>query len=116
MPEPTDEQLAAWQALCDVATPGPWECYLLREHTPIEEGTTPDVFVDPENPEQVCAVTNYRDDDAAFIAAARMALPVLLAEVRRLRANEREAVALERQRCAAFIDRAAIAVLRGDPE
>lgn len=46
----TDDELDRWQALCDDATPGPWE----------------------------------------FIVAARTALPMLIAEVRRLRAMEKE--------------------------
>lgn len=110
----TDDQLAAWQALCDAATPGPWvrehptepmltdwACvyttnprFLLRVHLPLNldafrgshEWGTPEYHRGPEQPAA----------DADFIAAARKAMPALIAEVRRLRA----ALAAETERCA----------------
>lgn len=78
---PTAAQLDAWQALCDGATPGPWEptvmggvldadfCSIAFEHS--EEGIAP----------------GFRDSDASFIAEARFAMPILIAEVRRLQAE-----------------------------
>jgi chemotaxis receptor (MCP) glutamine deamidase CheD len=55
--------LDALQALCDAATPGPWE-------------TDADRFDDIE------------EDDAEFIAAAREAMPMLVARVRELEAEK----------------------------
>ena len=75
----TEQQLADLDALAAAATPGPWEaahqyaeCWSL--HGP--EANGPDMM--PKG-------------DAAFIAAARTAVPALVAEVRRLREVAMEA-------------------------
>ena len=76
----TQQELDALRALADAATPGPWE-------EVVTEGewwlTGPDIFQD--------AVMRIDDAelsqaDAAFIAAARVAVPALIAEVERLQA------------------------------
>lgn len=88
----TEEELDHLRALCDAATPGPWE-----------DGTAmccPDMgWVDgPKGKGTICPVyeaakrTHTLDsNDAAFIAAARTALPALIEEVKRLRGLLREA-------------------------
>ena len=76
----TDDELAAAKALCDAATPGPWEdvAGMLR---------SPDASV-------VLRFDGYEsEEDAAFIAASRTLVPQLIAEVERLRVlNDRQAV------------------------
>lgn len=67
----TEQQLADLDALAAAATPGPWEQIDSRAYS---SGTGL----------QVC-LCNETDADAAFIAAARTAVPALVAEVRRLR-------------------------------
>lgn len=74
--------LDALQALCDAATSGPWEYDgpRLAIFTPGRLGVCE--FVDSD-------VEQAADDaNGAFIAAARDALPKLIAEVRRLQARE----------------------------
>lgn len=83
----TDERLAEIEARLTRATPGPWAykdrmggggCFVFSEETfhvvAVEDGE-PSVAAPLGRP------------DAAFIAAAREDLPLLLAEVRRLRAQ-----------------------------
>ena len=105
----TDERLAELERLCAAATPGPWAWgphNSDEEYPPNLQGypTEPDirdgggkdvpVFAWPE----VMYAGEYEGEyfidvelpDAAFIAAARAALPELLAEVRRLRAEQSE--------------------------
>ena len=77
----TDDELNAIERLCNSATPGPW-------------GTIP-----PGGPNGafwgicnrmgmiVAMRLTTSEPDAAFIAASRDAIPVLIAEVRRLRAE-----------------------------
>lgn len=88
----TADQLAALEALCDAATPGPWErgYHHAQDH---QTGAMP-TKADPEGcivigPEQCevadCDFSDRPSANAAFIAAARTALPELVAEVRRLR-------------------------------
>ncbi|MFN7185996.1 MAG: hypothetical protein ACK5VE_06490 [Alphaproteobacteria bacterium] len=73
----TEQELADLDALAAAATPGPWEQIDSRAYS---SGTGL----------QVC-LCNETDADAAFIAAARTAVPALVAEVRRLRGVVREA-------------------------
>lgn len=63
----TPEQLAQWKTLEEKATKGPWE-----DRTGI--------FSLPDEPPG----TSLYSPDAAFIAAARTAVPLLIAEVERL--------------------------------
>jgi hypothetical protein len=77
------------KALCDQATPGPWELNLAEDG--IEVGT---VFAVDRPLHVVCFMQYYESGngeplidefDAGLIAAARDALPELIAEVERLR-------------------------------
>jgi hypothetical protein len=88
MTPPTEAQLAAWEALCAAATPGPWEH---RIDTSWAAG--PDRLIDSAD---MVIIRNERCDkhfkqgrgDEAnfdFIAASREAMPALIAEVRRFR-------------------------------
>lgn len=74
----TSDQLAAWRALSDAASKEPWTA----DHHCV---STSEEYV------------NVRSrDDAAFIAASRTAVPVLLHEVERLRAALAEACTMVR--------------------
>ena len=87
----TDERLAELEALCAAATPGPW--------TPSVDSDRGYVGEDygrwwlpsfKEAPFSVFSLEDKEaqaDRDAAFLCAARTAVPELLAEVRRLRAE-----------------------------
>lgn len=90
----TDAELAELERLCEVATPGPWEWEAgmftgaagrpynlqVRVASPWGEGELhPHVLLKTVNGWEP------KDSDAAFIAAARTAVPALIAEVRRLR-------------------------------
>lgn len=68
----TEERLAALEALCLNAFEGPWS-------------TTPDVNCDVYGAVGEWLAETDDDDNAAFIAESRTALPELVAEVRRLR-------------------------------
>lgn len=90
-PEPTAEQLAEWRALCDAATPGPW---LTWEPWPnMRVGGEPKYLrLDPcSGPQAVNAHDDWPVADVRFIAAARQALPALLADRDRLVAEKDEA-------------------------
>ena len=86
----TPEQRQQWRELCEKATPGPWKHdnhawspWVHREHKDIRDVVQEYVFK--------CGSR----DDAAFITAARSALPALLDENDALRAeNERLKAAL----------------------
>jgi len=90
--------LAHLRSLCDAATPGPWRVEL--------DGTGHYCLRAPHQSVRTVARV-FCDIDAAFIAAARVAVPRLLDEVARLRAERDAAVAAERERCAALADRLA---------
>ncbi len=76
----TSDELNALDALCAAATPGPWSSASQRE-----DGATFDWYW-VEAPTNGNVTSDHLDmDDATFIAAARTALPALIAEVRRLR-------------------------------
>lgn len=92
LPSPIpDDLLAAWEQTCQQATPGPWDYHwdgnLNRCGTLTLRGKPP--------PRTYVLPNTLPHGDAAFIAEAREAMPALLAEVRRLRAeNARMAVEL----------------------
>lgn len=79
----TDTELDEIDALADAATPGPWQALGLMQPAPNYA-----VIGGGSIPTQVAVVTR---ENAAFIAAARTALPALIAEVRRL-SREVEAI------------------------
>lgn len=89
--EPLD--LVALRALCDAASPGPW-AYEEHEMTPAFRHESsiagPDgdvVFAWWDDPEsEAYGGIVVEDEDAAFIAAARDALPVLVATLARIEA------------------------------
>lgn len=78
---PTVAQSDAWRKLADAATPGPWE-------EVAESGewwiTGPDIYNDAVMTTNASEISQA---DADFICAAREAVPALLAEVERLRAD-----------------------------
>jgi hypothetical protein len=93
--------LGALRELCEKATPGPWEARLDRYDPVIVSAGSNWPRGDDE-----AHATAYVPADAVFVAAARSAVPALLAEVERLRA-ERDtarniAVALEQQNAEAL--------------
>ena len=74
----TPEQLQQWRALAERATPGPWR-----------NGADPSHFDAPEvTDDKTFSYWITKDADAAFVAAAREAVPQLLHEVERLRGIE----------------------------
>lgn len=78
VPEITEDQLAKWTALCDAATPGPWK------HGPESHGVYNPNMGSPLVVKPI--VDEARNpDDAAFIAAARTAMPTLIAALREAR-------------------------------
>jgi len=92
-PAATDQplNLDALKALDQAATPGPWQAYNANEGTssPPAWAVCNDAYVNPlDHPEDAPAVditvTYGTREDAELIAAARRALPALVAEVERL--------------------------------
>lgn len=94
-----DLDLDTLQRLCDAAAPGPWTLHDVNEGT----GTPPawhianDAYHNPSD-DGADAFGTFLDfgyrEDAEFIAAARTAMPELIAEVRRLQAVADAAKAL----------------------
>lgn len=96
-----DEKLAEWQALCDKATPGPWEA---SRETAIDYRPT---YVHGNNGKSCVALCCGGGPDKVvlspeerangdFIAAARTALPTLIATVQELKLkNESWALGVE---------------------
>jgi hypothetical protein len=93
----TDERLAELEGLAGAATPGPWkatEGEMCKEYFQVIDVPTGCEIIDKEN--GGCASDPCPDDvffspeNARFIAAARTAVPELVAEVRRLREAERQ--------------------------
>lgn len=85
----TEEELAALEALTEAATAGPWEW---NDHDLHAVSVANDDPWDPASGQKIIVTDSGayppEKDDAAFIAAARTAVPALIAEVRRLRAVE----------------------------
>lgn len=85
----TDDELAAIEARCEAATPGPWRHsggygYILGDF-----GTSYKVAQlggTVANPGMIARDDSYLKADTAFIANARTDVPALIAEVKRLRA------------------------------
>jgi hypothetical protein len=80
----SDEELEEIRLRCEAATPGPWTSYIEgRDHSSgsnfIMTGSGRDRGNDIE-------LTGSTDADQDFIAHARQDIPILLAEVKRLRA------------------------------
>lgn len=93
----TDDDLARIEALCEAATPGPWT-------VDKKEDTEPNGWthrwhwireVAYDGPSYNYNIDGFaRREDADFIAESRTAVPALVAEVRRLRAELAEANAM----------------------
>ena len=79
----TDERLAELRALADAATPGIWD--FTSHNVP----GTYRAHILGEPPVLIISMAR-RDEDLAFIAASRTAIPELLDEVERLRAELEE--------------------------
>ena len=78
---PTDAELDAIDRACNAATPGPWKSFIEgRDHT----GGSHFIRTGGEDIE-LCGPARIADQD--FIADARQSVPLLVAEVRRLRAR-----------------------------
>lgn len=73
-----EKQLSEWKALAEAATDGPW---MEREHKVL---TTSEAMRDEFGTAGIIA-HNVANADARFIAAARTAVPELVAEVERLK-------------------------------
>ena len=84
----TDEQLVAIRERCAAATPGPWEPGMQSPYTlrfPIHQSAEARK-VNHLGWQRACICREARMVDASFIAHALTDIPVLLAEVARLRA------------------------------
>lgn len=83
----TDEQIAEWRRLSDAATSGPWRA--------TSDGDWVGYVIAAKRRTTI-AICEASEVDMDFIAAAREAVPALLAEIERLRAatRDREAVIL----------------------
>lgn len=89
----TDEKLTEWNNLADEATSGEWNVELYQNKISRDFNW----WVRPVQGSDIWGVCNTGDEnaprasqDAKFIAAARTAVPTLIAEVRRLRAENEE--------------------------
>ena len=100
----TDERLAELRALAAAATPGPWrrgvwrgQCHV-EDHVPMYHGTTSPCVYDftfdadvsnqiapPKGNHFLFDERGLNEQDAAFIAASRTAIPELLDEIQELR-------------------------------
>lgn len=71
---------------CEKATPGPW---FVQDDKPPNDAWYPGITIGSEGHgtrvADVCALSGFREADAALIAAARTDLPALVEEVERLR-------------------------------
>lgn len=81
----TAAMLAEWRATTEAATPGPWHAVRIADEWRILDGPQYDAgnFLDRD-------VYGRADINAAFIATAREAMPLLIAEVERLRDRNEE--------------------------
>lgn len=79
----TDEELAAIEARCQRASPGPWTSMVEgRDHT---SGSSFIMVGEGAARRDDIELTGATTDDHDFIAQARQDIPRLLAEIRRLR-------------------------------
>jgi hypothetical protein len=75
----SDEQITQIEARCDRSTPGPWKSYVEgRDHT------SGDSFIMTGDADIYLTGATVEDHD--FIASARQDVPLLIHEIRRLRA------------------------------
>lgn len=83
----TAEQLAEWKTLADNATPGPWTTQkpALDAATGFAGGVIVAAVARGQGVYASPPGGSYPENDRRFIAAARTAVPALLAEVERLR-------------------------------
>lgn len=96
MTEITDDQLGVWEDLAAAATDGPWwttedlddssDSPAIGVAAGPSSGYASMVVVTPGDASYDAGEATAREADAVFIAAARDAVPALVAEVRRLRA------------------------------
>lgn len=84
----TPERLSELKALVEKSVSGPWE---VRPEYPDEPVYTKLVVNKGDDGYDCLVAENVREPDAEFIAAARTALPELIAEVERLRTIEKAA-------------------------
>ena len=91
---PTADELAAWQAACDAATPGPWSESFPGHSVLVNQSGGRHIATLHWN--EPSLLHKLAESDAIFIALARTALPRLLARVAALTAdNERMREALK---------------------
>ncbi len=81
----TSEELTRLKALCEAASPAPW----VTRSTTVDIGFTQVIYNKLMSVDGPHGVINFRgvkeaEADAEFIAAARTAMPLLIAEVERL--------------------------------
>lgn len=81
----TDEELDRLDALAQAATPGPWEVKAKSGIRPV--GRTQNVAATYLQVAEGGGTLYPFAENAAFIAASRTAIPALIAEIRRLRAQ-----------------------------
>jgi hypothetical protein len=83
----TEQQLADWQRLADAATPGPWFVDFAGEI-----GEKFAIICDVARGSWGSDALNFGEDHATaqFVAAARVAVPALIAALRDARAAGRE--------------------------
>lgn len=107
-PGTTPEQRAHWRALAEAATPGPWYIvgppwaadavgtYVVAGHHDPHVGTPVLDSIDIDEWDADAPGPDYSQSDAdlTFAAAAREALPLLLAEVERLEAAIHQALTI----------------------
>ena len=79
----SEEQLIEIERRCDLSTPGPWESYVEgRDH---DSG---DSFIMTSGEDIYLVGATVNDQD--FIAGARQDVPLLIREIRRLRALQND--------------------------
>lgn len=107
----TNDELDRLEALCNAATRGPWYDHNTDDEmhmnayavstSPVEPCVDTDERINDhaiivaitllQTPRVVCTSDGRYEQNAAFIAAARTALPALIAELRRIQAIEQAA-------------------------
>jgi len=86
-PPATPLDLDALQALCDAATPGPWRCHRFTADSPCDRILASEDLADEVIGAHYGEALRIDPKDAAFIIAAREALPRLIGRVRELEAE-----------------------------